>query len=144
MIKLLTNSSIVLVAILLSSCYRELHIEKSTETINISERTTDVEYQPIIYFKSKWEVTLVRKRNRHGDTMYVAENLDITRDSALIIKDYERIVNKRGKMVRFDYPVDLVDYMEVRHFHLQETVHTSRGVNYRFKKEYPYREYNPY
>lgn len=136
--------SIFLVAVVLSSCYRELHIEQSTETINLNSRTTEVEFQPIIYKKSRYEVTLVRKRNRHGDTMYVAENLDISKDSNVIVKNYDRIVNYRGKIVRFDYPIDLLDYMEVRDFHLKDTTHTSRGINYHFKKEYAYRLYKDY
>lgn len=135
---------IILASLMLTSCYRELHVEKSTETINLTQHTTDVEYQPMTYYKSRWDVTLVRKRNRHGDTIYIAENLDIKKDSNIIVKDYERIVNRRGKSVRFDYPIDLLDFMEVRNYHLQDTVETNGGIKYKFKKEFPYRLYYDY
>ena len=135
---------IILASLMLTSCYRELHIEKSTETINLTSRVTEVEYQPMIYYKSRYEITLIRKRNRHGDSIYLAENLDIKKDSNIIVKDYERIVNKRGKTVRFDYPIDLLDYMQSRNYFIQDTVHSERGVKYKFKKEYPFRQYTNY
>ena len=135
---------IIIAAVLLSSCYRELHVEQSTEIINLKTRTTEVEYQPMVFKRSRYEVTLVRKRNRHGDTMYVAENLNIQRDSNIIKKHYERVVNNRGKMVRFDYPIDLLDYMQVRNYFIQDTTHTTRGISYKFKKEYPFKSYTNY
>ena len=135
---------IIIAAVLLSSCYRELHVEQSTEIINLKTRTTEVEFQPMVFKRSRYEVTLVRKRNRHGDTLYLAENLEIERDSNIIKKHYERIVNSRGKSVRFDYPIDLLDYMQVRNYFIQDTAHTTRGISYKFKKEYPFKSYTNY
>jgi hypothetical protein len=135
---------ISIATLMLTSCYRELYVEKSTETINLTQHTTEVEYQPMTYYKSRWEVTLVRKRNRYGDTMFVAENLEVKKDSNIITKDYERITNKKGKMKRFDYPIDLLDFMEVRNWHLKDTTHNARGVKYHFEKEYPYKVYYNY
>lgn len=138
------NTTIILAAVLLTSCYRELHVEQSTEITNLNTRTTEVEYQPMVFKRSRYEVTLVRKRNRFGDTLYIAENLEIERDSNIIKKHYERIVNSRGKSVRFDYPIDLLDYMQVRDYFIQDTTHTTRGISYKFKKEYPYKSYTNY
>jgi len=138
------NTTIILAAVLLSSCYRELHVEQSTEIINLKTRTTEVEYQPMVFKRSRYEITLIRKRNRFGDTLYIAENLEIKRDSNIIKKHYERIVNSRGKSVRFDYPIDLLDYMQVRDYFIEDTTHTTRGISYKFKKEYPYKSYTNY
>ena len=138
------NTTIILAAVLLSSCYRELHVEQSTEIINLKTRTTEVEYQPMVFKRSRYEITLIRKRNRFGDTLYIAENLEIKRDSNIIKKHYERIVNSRGKSVRFDYPIDLLDYMQVRDYFIEDTTHTARGISYKFKKEYPYKSYTNY
>jgi hypothetical protein len=138
------NTIIILAAVLLSSCYRELHVEQSTETINLKTRTTEVEYQPMVFKRSRYEVTLVRKRNRFGDFIFIAENLDIEKKGSIIKKHYERIVNNRGKSVRFDYPIDLLDYMKSRDYFVEDTTHTARGVNYKFEKRYRYREYSNY
>lgn len=138
------NTTIILAAVLLSSCYRELHVEQSTEITNLNTRTTEVEYQPMVFKRSRYEITLIRKRNRFGDTLYIAENLEIKRDSNIIKKHYERIVNSRGKSVRFDYPIDLLDYMQVRDYFIEDTTHTTRGISYKFKKEYPYKSYTNY
>jgi hypothetical protein len=138
------NTTIILAVVLLTSCYRELHVEQSTEITNLKARTTEVEYQPIVFKRSRYEITLIRKRNRFGDTLYLAENLEIERDSNIIKKHYERIVNSRGKSVRFDYPIDLLDYMQVRDYFIEDTTHTTRGISYKFKKEYPYKSYTNY
>ena len=138
------NTTIILAAVLLCSCYRELHVEQSTEITNLKTRTTEVEYQPMVFKRSRYEVTLVRKRNRHGDFIFIAENLDIEKKGSIITRHYERIVNSRGKSVRFDYPIDLLDYMQVRDYFIQDTTHTTRGISYKFKKEYPYKSYTNY